>query len=424
MKLICAFQSSDQYQRLRATLPHSVIEWSENLASADELQYLLSSGRHDLIILDPTLWWSQEASELAKRHNVEIVLFFGDLRDVGNLIVRRIAPLLEAKDEPVGPLRPVDPDEEERRGPVRIIEKEKIVEVEKIIEKERIVERQVKVAVPVHSYVSMQSKVCLVMNLTPRAGATFVASTLASAITSRSLHCTLVEHPANRPTLYDHLNVADLSPEYKPPFHVLGHGALKKESELLYEGIAMYLNHPGMPNGEISQEEIRELIYELRHSPIILYDATFQPEFMTEDVLREFDHVFLVVDPDPVLLQRLLPPSEGRQATEEYYFLKELMMLQDEGHLDLHVVVNKDTSGVDHKLLNQCLPDKPLTHIGAQSVKNLYKAAWEARFLEIDDELDGQLMPILRLLIPENFLRANEEEKAGKGLLGRLFNKK
>ncbi|MBL0385855.1 hypothetical protein JJB07_04255 [Tumebacillus sp. ITR2] len=427
MRLVFAFGSAPLGQKLQTFLPYPAIEWSDNLQSEAELQAELSAGRCELLILDPTLRWSQEANELAHRYGVDVLLFYGDLRDTANQIVRRIAPLLSAQDELLEPIRPNLPDEDEHRGPVRIIEKEKIVEVEKIIEKERIVERQIKVAVPVHSYVSMQSKVCMFLNLTPRAGATFVTTTLATAIANRSLHCTLVEHPGNRPTLYDHLNVADLKPDYKPPFHVLEYGSLKKEAELLYEGIAMYLNHPQLPNGDVSAEEIMKLVYELRHSPFIFYDASFTPDGFDADIFDEFDHVFLVVDPDPVLLQRLMPPSDGAPPTEEFLLIRDLLHAEERGDLHVHVVVNKFNAGVDQKLLLQCLPKKPLAHIPAQSMKHLYRAAWEARLIDVDDELDGALKPILELLVPDNFLRTTlEEERAaasGKGLFGRLFKK-
>lgn len=385
----------------------------------------LTAGRCEILILDPTLWWSQEANELARRYRVEVLLFHGDLRDTANQVVRRIAPLLEAEEAPIEPVRPVPTEEDEYQGPVRIIEKEKIVEVEKIIEKERIVERHVKVAVPVHSYVSMQSQVCMFMNLTPRAGATFLATTLATAIAKRTLHCTLIEHPGNRPSLYDHVNVMDLKPEYRPPFHVLEYGNLKKEAELLYEGIAMYLNHPQMPNGDVSAEEVKKLIYELRHSPFIFYDASFTKEGFEMEIFDEFDHVFLVLDPDPVLLQRLMPPAPGAPPTEEYLMLRDLIKLEEQGEIQLHLVINRFTSGVDQRLLLQCLPKKPLANIPAQSTKALYKAAWEARLLEVDDELDGALLPILELLVPSNFLRAGDDDDkgSGKGLFGRLFKK-
>ncbi|WP_109688853.1 hypothetical protein [Tumebacillus permanentifrigoris] len=424
MRILTAFGSTVLSQKLQSFLPYPVIQWSDNLQSEVELQGHLQAGRCDILILDPTLRWSQEANELARRHGADVLLFHGDLRDTANQIVRRIAPLLEASEEPLQPVRPTPPEAEEYDGPVRIIEREKIVEVEKIIEKERIVERQVRVAVPVHSYVSMQSKVCMFLNLTPRAGATFVTTTLATAVANRNLHCTLVEHPGNRPTLYDHLNVADLMPNYRPPFHVLEYGALKKEAQLLYEGIAMYLNHPQLPNGDVSAEEITKLVYELRHSPFIFYDASFAQEGFDADIFDEFDHVFLVVDPEPVLLQRIMPPTDGAPPTEEYLLVRDLLRLEEEGKLRLHIVVNRDNAGVDQRLLLQCLPKKPLAHIPALSTKQLYKAAWEARLIEVDDELDGSLMPILELLVPENFLRTGvEEERTGKGLFGRLFKK-
>jgi hypothetical protein len=422
MKLLGALRTQEHYDRLREMLPYPLLEWSEHLESAAELRECLAEGRHDLFILDPGLWWSQEAGELASRHGVETVLFHGDIREVGNLIVRRIAPLLEAREETIEPIKPLTP-EGEGRGPVRIIEKEKIVEVEKVIEKERIVERQVKVAVPVHSYVSMQSRLCLILNLTPRAGATFLATTLATAVAARQLHCTLFEHPTNRIALYDHLNVAEHLPEYRPALETYDTGALKKDSEFLYQGIAMYLNHPGYPYQETDPEEITKLLYQLRHSPYIFYDASYHGESLVPELLAEFDDIFVVVEPDPVLLQRLMQPDAG-PSSEEYQLLQELLGMEEAGHFSLHLVVNKNNAGVDQKLLQECLPKKPLAILPMQSAKAVSQAAWEARLIEIDDELEDQLMPILKRIVPENFLQPADDEAKSGGWLGKLFAKK
>lgn len=424
MKLLCAFQSIETYNRLQQSLPYPLLEWSHNLESEADLQQLLQADRYDLLILDLSLWWSQEASELARKHGIEVALYYGELRDVANLIVRRIAPLLEAREEPIEPLKPrISPEDDEGKGPVRIIEKEKIVEVEKIIEKEKIVERQVKVAVPVHSYVSMQSKLCMTISLTPRAGSTFLATSLATSVATRSLHCTLIEHPTNRVNLYDHLNVAEFKPDYRPPLEVLDYGVLKKESEFLYQGIAMYVNHPRYHYEEVEAEELTKLLYQLRYSPFIFYDASFHEESLYPELFSEFDHIFLVIDPEPVLLQRLLEPESG-QATEEYHLLRQLLAGDERGEYELHIVVNRNNSGVDQKLLAECLPKKPLTYLPALPAKQMYQAAWEARLIEIEDELDDSLMPILRLIVPENFLNPSQDDAKGGKWLGRLFSKK
>jgi hypothetical protein len=422
MKLLCAFRTSSSYEQLRESLPYSQLDWSDNLDSMSQLEPLLTAGGADLFVLDPRLWWSQEANELARRHGVQVLLFNGNLRDVCNLILVRIAPLLEGQGERPQAI-PQQPMSSTPDAPVQIIEREKIVEKERIIEKEKIVEK--KVAVPVHSYVSIPSQLCLVLNLTPRAGATFLSATLSAAIAARNLHVTLIEHPRNRAALYDQLNVSQLRTDYRPPLEVLEqNGLIKKESELFHKGISMYLNHPEIENRAVTFENIMRFIYQVRYAPIIFYDASFCDDEHMYELTSEFDQVFVVIDPDPVLIQRMMPPAAEIKPTREYQLLEHLVNLDRNNQCKLHLIVNRDNPGIDRRILEQCLPKKPLAYIPCYDPKVMYRAAWDAQ-LPFEPEMERDIMPVLREVLPEAFL-FQFQEQAGEteGWIGKFFQKR
>lgn len=381
------------------------IEWSDNIQSTDELRDEIAFQSWDIAILDSRLWWRQEAEELIGRFSIEVLYFDGDFVEIANQVQQRL-PVIDEKEEEFASdelhdIDPKDPDENED-GPVRYIEK-------KVIEREEI---RVEVEVPVKTYASIPNKLCFFLSLSPRSGATFIASNLAAAIATRQLFCTLLESPKSRVSLYDLLNVAMKKEDYESPFKYLEkQGFFPKGRDFFYNGVSFLLNHPGY-TPQVGYESIIKLLYQIRSS-ICLFDIS--SSWNNEDMLSllpEADHIFLVIDPEPALVERMAPPEGDEEPTPECQLVNKLIELRKQKQVEAHFLINKDNEGVDHQVLKD-LPFKPLVYIPYFSPDQLYRSSWKGELLyqTQSDEIEDALFPILKEIIPQEYLYIDKVEK-------------
>ncbi|WNC17904.1 hypothetical protein [Brevibacillus brevis] len=410
MQILCAFRSPTSYQRMKSFLEAHQIEWSENIQSFDELREEMGFSSWQVAIIDSRLWWQEEAKEILSRFAVDVISFDGDFEVVINQLHDYLPEKGEESEEiDLAPETfPEVPEEDDT--PVRYIEKRVIEEKEVRIE----------VQVPVKTYASIPSQLCYFISLSPRSGATFLAANLAAALATRQLHCTVLEYPKGRVSLYDLLNVGVKSENYEPPYKQLKeYGFFQKGKDFFYNGISFHLNHPSFPDPKVTYEDLLKMIYQIRSS-INLFDISSfwnDPDFMT--LLPEADHVFLVIDPDPALIERIAPPEEGVQPTPEHSLVQRLLELHKQKQIQVHFIINKDSNGVDHKVLRE-LPFSVLAYIPHFEPALVYQANWKGELLyeREKDLMEQHLQGLIKQIVPPEYFYLEKPEK--QGLLDRI----
>lgn len=269
---------------------------------------------------------------------------------------------------------------------IKEIVKEKIVQVTKYVE------------------VVLPSTFCIFISLTPRAGGTFLSSNLAVEISKRDIACSFYELPTNRPVIFDQLKIWNRDKPYIPGITQLEtDGFISKENELSYQGVNWYINHPEDKSPQTTYEMLIRLLNQSRDSTVTLLDISSAADNpVVQDIMSEATHIFLVIDPDPVLIERIGPNSTNDKAKEtpEYNLLQRLVQMENRSKASVNLIVNKMNNGVDRKTLETVLPIKPIAYIPYFSPEDVYRASWEGMFYsEIATDLDHNLLPIMKEIL-------------------------
>lgn len=121
--------------RLINSFADNEIDWKMNVSSYDELQEELISSNIDLIVLDEKFFWSEEAEELIKRQNIDLVIFRGDFEKAQQDISKYINEYIEEFEK--FELEEKVKNKANQSQQIKYIIQEEIKEVEKIVYKSR-----------------------------------------------------------------------------------------------------------------------------------------------------------------------------------------------------------------------------------------------------------------------------------------------
>ncbi|WP_074955524.1 hypothetical protein [Alicyclobacillus macrosporangiidus] len=166
---------------------------------------------------------------------------------------------------------------------------------------ERVIEKVIEVPVekPVyiteHVPLTMSPRLIVVVNLWPRAGATFVATNLAYILARRMPpgSVTLVEHPKQLPRMWEYFTCADLKPDY---VHWAENG---KGDTITKDGVTLVPLKPDFSQ-DVTEEAFITYLYRQLRRPFVLVDGGTN---LDDDLLLETaDDFLLVMDCDPTML--------------------------------------------------------------------------------------------------------------------------
>ncbi|MED4779450.1 hypothetical protein [Brevibacillus choshinensis] len=281
---------------------------------------------------------------------------------------------------------------------VKEIVREKVVEVIKYVE------------------VALPSTFCVFLSLGARAGTTFLSSNLAVEIALRDISCSYYELPTNRPAIFDHLKVWKQEKSYLPGVpQIEKNGFIAKENILSYSGVNWFINHPNHPVGQPSYEILVRLLNQSRNSTVTILDISNAAENeWIHHILAEATHIFLIVDPDPVLLERIAPNSTSGEGTEtpEHLLIQRLAELKRHAKTTVNIIVNKMNDGVDKKFLADLLPIQPIAFVPHFAPEDVYRSLWEGKlFSEVTTDLDQHLLPVMTKILPLK-LKARSKPKS------------
>lgn len=304
---------------------------------------------------------------------------------------------IHVKSDSNSPAADVNEVELARQDKVKEVVREKVVEVTKYVE------------------VVLPTTFCVFLNLTPRAGGTFLSSNLAVEIAKRDIACSFYELPTNRAVIFDHLKIWSREKPYIPGITQLEiDGFISKENILSYQKVNWYINHPEKSTSDTTYEMLVRLLNQSRDSTVTILDISSAADNpLAQDILAEATHIFLVIDPDPVLIERIGPNSTQDKAkeTSEYRLLQRLVEMETRSKTSVNLIVNKMNNGVDKKTLESVLPIKPIAYIPYFSAADVYRASWEGKFFsEKGADMDRNLVPIMKELLSIDIRARNSRD--------------
>ena len=418
---------------------NKIEEFGPHVIDLDNLKELMTYFKPTVGVIDERLWWAQEAKVLFTRLDIPTIEFIGDFEQTTKLFCEFASNFVEdnidstveeiaiTRQEPETAFKPeydltkkvdlalpkVDPVKE---NDTTHTEQPKVV-ITKVEEKIKYVSR----------YAAIPSQLIVVGSMFDRAGASFVTSNLARAISSYNLLTTVIEAPCNRPYLYDAMAIDNKDEDFYSWCHdIISSGSVQRNNEYQENGVSWILLHPELPPiSDFSYEQYMKLIYSVKRVPFILFDiGTNWLDPVIQSVLSQADYIFTVLEPDPVLLNRTIPvEKDGRVAfkTDEVLIIEKIAKLHVEEKIPFDFVVNKMTPGVDKNIIEETLFKEPVTYIPAFDTEKMYKLLWEGKLLyddpDIQHVLDNCFYAMLKRIVPVQYLTRDHAKSSGKKTL-------
>lgn len=427
MKIFIYMKSRFAYDRLKQELEdkHEIYQHVENF---EDIQELLVFWNPDVAVLDQKSNYYLEIKELFYRFGIDVVEFQSDfqsvIEDIDNYAIFH-------KDKNINQQEKYIPDLNEyykkTKEPVRNEAKEKVkIEIRKeIIEKE--VERL--------KYTTIPPKLIVIGSLWPGAGSTLFSMNLAKAISNRNVHVSYVEYPGVKPYVFDYLNIAEKEKEYKFNYSDLTRelnekGFIAPGRGWVYEGIQWILNDSRYSNVDNwTYEKMIKLIYSLRNTPITIVDiSTMWLEQDVREFLHHADHIYVIVEPDPVKIDWLTTVYGDNKKDiqrKENKIIEHLKEIYKKEKIPYEFITLKMNENVDKDVWEECFNQKPISYLENIPYEDAIKATWDSKFLYDDSKYQAKFekafKPIIDVVLPNNFKHVNsKEEELNK--IDKVFN--
>ena len=257
----------------------------------------------------------------------------------------------------------------------------------------------------------VQTKTIVIGSLSPRAGSSFLAANLAVSAASKQVPTAVIEFPANTPYLYDALFMGK---KVGQPFVSWAHevfqgNEIDRRDIYTDNGVGWIVLDPTLLKiNNWSQENTFNLVYQVKQFPIVILDiSTNWTHPGIKQLLTQADLLILVVDPDPVLIERTADFSSLCSGQNidcvpiESKIVQLLTELQQRPNCNVTPVFNKFTESVDKEQL--CLPFTAPIFFPYIEPAQAYKALWEGNPLYIyphfQDIFDHELSALISQLV-------------------------
>lgn len=378
-----ALKSKNSFDRLIGQFHYDWINWSENLSEIEDLQRALAVDEYDLAVIDYNLIWYDDAVALLGRNGVPVLQFVGDFEDcLLQLSARLKAPL---------------PDD--------LSENSEVPVTGTLADKPKVYPRKMDITFkPVvydTVYTGMYKSLVSVVNLSSRAGSTFVSLNLAAFLAKLKFIPCIVESPFSEPYLFDFMGLDQKNDPNKalPAFaYAISNNQSTKGMEEVSDGGILYnvLNpatHLKLQDKSVWDfGKIMKLVYSGRKSNLYILDvgSTIHNPEMKQFVLEESDGILVIVDPLPV------------ECMHNEKFLHELKDIREK-HKNVHLIVNRWDRGIIQKDLSDFLGIEPAAFMPAIPMSVVYDAVYNFS-IPFLNETAQELMTKAMLSISKLFL--------------------
>lgn len=260
----------------------------------------------------------------------------------------------------------------------------------------------------------ISTKLIVIGSLSFRAGSSFVASNLAVKLASDGISTAVIECPVNTPYLFDALFVREKTDtEFVSWAHELKKGKTPNRKEAFRDsGVTWVVVDPTqLQVNNWTSSDMVQLIYSVKQCQFIFVDvSTNWNHHSVSTILTQADHILLVVDPDPVLLDRSERVEYPFNSDEENHLpvesktIKKITEMISDDHHNIDFIVNKYSNFINIDQL--CLPLKPISLVPYFEPEQVYKSLWEGRLLynnlNFKETFDHCFLPLVKRLADFN----------------------
>ena len=361
MKIVSILKSQASYERIKNELHYPEVNWQLE-TSIERLRSALSTDYFDLVILDHTIDNFDQIIELLDYKQIKILIFRGKYDEIVREVERKITDYLKEEileDKIHSESLKASQDEQ---GHVRIMVKE-------VVKTER-------VEIPVIQ--NMANSVITFVNLSERAGSTFIASNVARSFAKRDVPVTLYESPIGTVDAYYTMGFYDESKSYYSYREAMQNTGRIDRAKLPYtQGIRVAVNEPGFDAFKWSEKDTLKLM--ASQSGINIVDLGWNYEDpLVRDILNISNVVYVVID--PILTQ--IVRNEKR--------LEDFEKLKFEG-MDIRFIFNKFDNAINRTKFEEGFNLKSKVIIPFIPAKDIYNSYYKSEYeFLVDNSLLGE----------------------------------
>ncbi len=319
------------------------------------------------------------------------------------------------QDETDGHVEEEEPEEKEEK-PTNVIQKvvEKKV-VNKIVNKQ-VVKRNYKVNVTQNVDrvvgVPIEKKLVLIGSPFSRSGSSFVSHLLASVLADIGIGATYIESPFSPAYTYDRYSGHSKIDFYRSSFYQHTKEIDPKKPSVFHwelDGINMVVKHPSdepvYTEKEISFETFVKVLMNAQTPVVILDVGKDLNKEVYQDIYDMANQMYMVMEPDIANIQYLIESNEHSPSVYR-------KVMEDE---KCKLIANRFDKSLQKNDIIKDLYDKPLTaSIPTFPSKEVTESQINGEFLiknkALQDEIDESINPLLKELLPEEFLKKKSKE--------------
>ncbi len=272
-------------------------------------------------------------------------------------------------------------------------------------------------------YSGVVSKLVMMGSLSPRAGSSFLAANLAAVLASRNIPTAVIEFPINSPYLYDALflrqKITDKFCSW--PHEIRKGNKIDRHSCFTEEGITWIVTDPALqPVKEWSDDNMMQLLYLVKHIPVVILDISCNWNHACLKILfSQADYVFLVIDPDPVLMDRMaLKPDEDVDQEENpllEFKIIQLLTEMNKKNGNINLIINKYSESIRCDQIY--FPIEPIVCFPFLDPAKVYKSLWDGEILYRNSEykkiFQDKLQPVIEKIVPQETSCSRQVLKEG-----------
>lgn len=369
MRIVCILQSEASYKRIKEEIKNKRVQFIyEN--DIEHLRFSLITNDYDLAIVDVHIPQHEEFIQILDKKNIKITNFRGQYDQLFSVLNIIIDEILEKEIQ-----------EEEFSTEPSIENK---ISIQKVVKTERI-------EVPV--YQNVANKLISVVNLSERAGSTFIATNLARSVAKRNIPVNLFENPIGTVDLYYSLGLLFEEERFYSYRKALKEdGRIDKNELPNFEGVKIAAIEPDYNNSQWNLTDTLRLFSSYSGINIVDIGWNFD-EPRIKEILNMSSIILVVMEPNPT---QILRNNDRLSAFED---------LKSDG-LNVKYVFNKWHDVIKKKKFIEGIEIVPYLIIPAIDSEIVYSSLFKTKFEyfvdipNVSEELEYSLEPIMREHFP------------------------
>lgn len=381
VRIVCVLQSETSFKRIKAAITEEKVQFIyEN--NIESLKLTLISDYYDLAVLDVNIPNYEDFTHLFETQDIKITNFRGQYDELVSFLNIRIKDFL-AKEMQEEEISFLDSTPNENK-----------VSIQKVVKTERI-------EVPV--YQNVANKLISVVNLSERAGSTFIATNLARTLTQRNVLVNLFENPLGTVDLYYALGLHFEEERFYSYRKVLREvGRIDKSKLPIFQGIRVAANEPDYNYNHWDLTDTLRLFS--TNSGINIVDIGWNfNEPKIKDILGLSSIILVIVEPNPTQILR---------NNERLIEFEEMMQ---EG-LNVRYVFNKWDEAINKKRFIEGFEMTPYLIVPFVDIDLIYECLFQKKhtfFVDIP-EVGEELSMSFEAILKEHFPTAIEDDSTKK----------